>query len=86
VLRGTGTIGRATTAALVRRGHDVTCFVRARSGAGGSLKPADIAELFDGATVRVLDPTDAESLSRDGKPVEPHPADRRPRRGDHAVF
>lgn len=66
VLGATGTIGRATVAALVRRGHDVVCFVRARSGAGGSLTPADIARMFDGATVRVVDPTDPVSLSRDG--------------------
>jgi divinyl chlorophyllide a 8-vinyl-reductase len=62
----TGTIGRATAAALVRRGHDVVCFVRARSGVGGSLTPASAAGLFDGAQVRVVDPTDAVSLARDG--------------------
>ncbi len=53
VLGATGTIGRATTAALVRRGHDVVCLVRT----GG-----DIA----GATVRVVDVTDPLSLARDG--------------------
>ena len=62
----TGTIGRATAAALVRHGHDVICFVRARSGVGRSLAPADIAGLFDGATVRVVDPADPVSLARDG--------------------
>jgi divinyl chlorophyllide a 8-vinyl-reductase len=66
VLGATGTIGRATAAALLRRGHDVTCFVRARSGVGGSLTQADMAGLFDGATVRMVDPTDPASLSRDG--------------------
>jgi divinyl chlorophyllide a 8-vinyl-reductase len=66
VLGATGTIGRATAARLVRRGHEVVCFVRPRSGVGGSLKPADIARLFDGATIRVVDPTDPASLSRDG--------------------
>jgi divinyl chlorophyllide a 8-vinyl-reductase len=53
VLGGTGTIGRATVAALVRRGYDVVCFVRA---------PADIA----GADVRVVDVTDPASVARDG--------------------
>ena len=66
VLGATGTIGRATVAALVRRGHEVVCFVRTRSGVGGSLTPAEIARLLDGAMVRVVDPTDAASLSRDG--------------------
>lgn len=53
MLGATGTIGRATTAALVRRGHDVVCFVRIGTG-------------IDGATVRVVDVTDPLSLARDG--------------------
>jgi divinyl chlorophyllide a 8-vinyl-reductase len=66
VLGATGTIGRAAAAALVRRGHEVICFVRSRSGVGGLLKPADMPGLFDGATVRVVDPTDPASLARHG--------------------
>lgn len=66
VLGATGTIGRATVAALVRRGHEVVRFVRARSGVGGSRTPADIVGAFGGATVRVVDATDPLSLSRDG--------------------
>ena len=66
VLGATGTIGRATAATLVRQGHDVVCFVRSRSGAVGAMTPADAAKLFPGATVRVADPTDPASLSRDG--------------------
>jgi divinyl chlorophyllide a 8-vinyl-reductase len=66
LLGATGAIGRATAAALVRRGYDVVCFIRARSGVGGKLTPADAARLFDGAVVRVVDPTDPGSLSRDG--------------------
>lgn len=50
----------------MRRGYDVVCFVRARSGVGGTLTPADMNGLLDGATVRVVDPTDPVSLSRDG--------------------
>jgi len=66
VLGATGTIGRATVGALLRRGHQVVCFVRARAGVGGSLTPADSARLFDGATVRVVDPADPTSLLHDG--------------------
>lgn len=66
VLGATGTIGRATVAALTRRGHDVVCFVRARAGVGGSLTPADVERLFDGVTVRVVDVEDPMSLARDG--------------------
>jgi divinyl chlorophyllide a 8-vinyl-reductase len=66
VLGATGTIGRATAASLVRRGHEVVCFVRERSGVGGKLTQADIARLLEGATVRVVDPTDTASLTRSG--------------------
>lgn len=66
VLGATGTIGRATARALLRRGHHVVCFVRARAGVGGTLTPADSARLFEGATVRVMDPADTTSLARDG--------------------
>jgi len=61
VLGATGTIGRATAAALVRRGHDVVCFVRTRR---------DIA----GTTIRVVDVTDPLSLARDGFAGEPFDA------------
>ena len=37
VLGATGTIGRATVAALVQRGHEVVCFIRARAGVGPGL-------------------------------------------------
>jgi divinyl chlorophyllide a 8-vinyl-reductase len=66
VLGATGTIGRATVGALLRRGHEVVCFVRARAGVGGALTPADSARLFPRAVVRVVDPADPVSLSRDG--------------------
>jgi len=66
LLGATGTIGRASAAALLQRGHDVVCFVRARAGIGGSLTPADVSQLFDGATVRVVDVADPVSLARDG--------------------
>ena len=55
VLGATGTIGRATTAALLSRGHDVVCVVRAAPG-----------DLPAGAIVRTGDLTDSASLAHDG--------------------
>jgi divinyl chlorophyllide a 8-vinyl-reductase len=66
VLGATGTIGQAAVRALLRRGHEVVCFVRPRAGVGGKLIPGDAARLFPGATVRVGDVTDPASLARDG--------------------
>lgn len=65
VVGATGTIGRATVAALARRGHDAVCFVRAASG-GGSRTPADAVQMRGGATVRTVDVLDPASLERDG--------------------
>ncbi|GLS88769.1 epimerase [Cypionkella aquatica] len=55
VLGATGTIGRATVAALLSRGHQVVCFVR--PGA---------APLPQAALVRFGDVTDPAQLTRDG--------------------
>jgi len=66
VLGATGTIGRATTRALVQRGHQVVCFVRARAGVQGRLAPEESARLLTGATVRFGDVSDPVSLARDG--------------------
>ncbi len=66
VLGATGSIGRATAAALAGRGHEVVCFVRPRAGVGGALTPADSAELLKGATLRFGDVTGPASLARDG--------------------
>jgi divinyl chlorophyllide a 8-vinyl-reductase len=66
VLGATGTIGQATANALVRRGHDVVCFVRPRAGVGGQLSPDDCARLLPGATLRFGDVCDPASLARDG--------------------
>lgn len=55
MLGATGTIGRATAAALVKRGHEVVAFVRFRS---------DQAER--GAVYRRGDVTDSTSISKDG--------------------
>lgn len=66
VLGATGTIGQATVRALLRAGHDVTCLVRPRAGAGGRLAQADIQRLLPGAALRFGDPTDGDWLRREG--------------------
>jgi divinyl chlorophyllide a 8-vinyl-reductase len=66
VLGATGTIGRPTVRALVRRGHDVVGFVRPRAGVGGSPGGRDPAAGFAGAAVRVVEAADPASLARDG--------------------
>jgi divinyl chlorophyllide a 8-vinyl-reductase len=66
VIGATGTIGQATVRALLRRGHEVVCFVRPCAGVGGRLSSEDSAKLLRGATVRVGDVCDAASLARDG--------------------
>jgi divinyl chlorophyllide a 8-vinyl-reductase len=67
LLGATGTIGRAAAAALVRRGHDVVCLVRAsQASITGSPRDEDRAGSFSGATVRTVDLTDPVSLARDG--------------------
>jgi divinyl chlorophyllide a 8-vinyl-reductase len=66
VLGATGAIGRATTRALIERGHDVACIVRPRAGVGGALTPEDSVKLLQGATVRFGDASDPVSLARDG--------------------
>ena len=66
VLGATGTIGRATVQALIRRGHEVVCFVRPRAGARGTLSPADSARILHGATLRYGEVSNPASLQRDG--------------------
>ena len=66
VIGATGTIGRATVRALVRRGHEVVCLVRPRAGGDGTHAPDKSALLLAGATVRFGDVTSPESLARDG--------------------
>ncbi len=60
LLGATGTIGRAVTAVLVKRGHEVICPVRRVPDDG------DVADALAGAEVRRADPADAASLQRDG--------------------
>ncbi|WP_439817474.1 NAD(P)H-binding protein [Zavarzinia sp. CC-PAN008] len=60
LLGASGTIGRAVAAALVRRGHQVTCLLR------GSTVPPALADMLAGTRLRLADPTDRAALARDG--------------------
>nr|WP_316640851.1 NAD(P)H-binding protein [uncultured Roseateles sp.] len=66
MLGATGTIGQATLRALLRRGHEVVCWVRPRAGVGGRLQQAEIERLLVGATLRFGAVTDAAALRREG--------------------
>ena len=59
VLGATGTIGRATTRALIARGHEVVCFVRESSANRAYHLPPD-------AVVRVGDVMDPDSVAAEG--------------------
>jgi divinyl chlorophyllide a 8-vinyl-reductase len=66
VLGATGTVGQATVRALLRRGHEVVCFVRSHSRLKSARIAADPARLLGGAAIRVVDFADPMSLARDG--------------------
>ncbi len=66
VLGATGTIGRATVAALVQHGHDVVCLIRPLADVRLGKAPPERSRLFDGATVKKVDITNKISLVRDG--------------------
>ncbi len=59
LLGATGTIGRATAAALLDKGHEVVCLVRPKAGDPRRGLPL-------GITLRFGEVTDAASLQRDG--------------------
>jgi divinyl chlorophyllide a 8-vinyl-reductase len=67
VLGATGTIGRAVVGALLRRGHEVVCYVRPRAGTDGAASPDATASAstsaLAGAAVRWGEVRD---LARDG--------------------
>lgn len=60
MLGATGTIGRASVAALRARGHEVVCLVRPRGGSDAR------RGLAPGVELRTGDVTDPASLARDG--------------------
>jgi len=66
MLGATGTIGKATVQALLRRGHEVVCFVRPRASKAGGVAQRNTARLLAGASVRFGDVTDPASLAQDG--------------------
>ncbi|MEM6835792.1 MAG: NAD(P)H-binding protein [Cyanobacteria bacterium P01_C01_bin.120] len=63
VLGGTGTIGRATVAALIARGHRVVCVARPKAGVGRRLTQAKTTDLLQGAEVRFGSVTDTAFLT-----------------------
>jgi divinyl chlorophyllide a 8-vinyl-reductase len=66
LLGASGTIGQVTARALAARGHEVVALVRPRAGPGGRLSPQELARRLPGAVLREGDPTQPESLRRDG--------------------
>lgn len=66
LLGATGTIGRATADALLRRGHDVICLVRPRANGASARPGAATTSLPEGVTIRAVDVSDAAALARDG--------------------
>ena len=66
LLGATGTIGRATLRVLMKRGHNVFCFVREGAGSSGSLSTEGNRALFGGATLRFVDVLKPKSIARDG--------------------
>jgi divinyl chlorophyllide a 8-vinyl-reductase len=74
LLGATGTIGLATAQALMRRGHEVVCFVRPGQVAKGQVLEDLKISALEGTTVRYGDPTDPASLVHDGFADEPFDA------------
>ena len=66
VLGATGTVGRATVAALLAQGHQVVCLVRHRSGVNGAWTPQDMTTLLPGAELRFVDALTVQSLAQEG--------------------
>ena len=64
LLGATGTIGRATARALLKRGHHVVCLVRPRQGK--NVLDPDMSSQLAGATIRWGDACDTQSLRHDG--------------------
>jgi len=66
VLGATGTIGQATTAALVERGHTVVCLLRPRRGEKSIDPASSLSQRLKGSTIRWGDPCERSSLIQDG--------------------
>lgn len=66
LLGATGTIGRATAQALVDSGHQVTAFVRDRTGPGKHAATPASGSPVEGLDLRVGRPSDLWSLEHEG--------------------
>ena len=66
VLGATGTVGRATVAAMVAQGHRVVCLVRNRSGVNGAWDAQGAQKMLAGAELRLTDALTPASLRQDG--------------------
>jgi len=66
VLGATGTIGQAAVKSLLREGHEVVCFIRAKAGVNGQLTLQDWQAKMPGAIFHTGNVTDAKSLTQDG--------------------
>ena len=73
MLGGTGTIGRATVAELVKRGHKVVCIARPKAGSGGKWSQDKTTNLLQGADVCFGDIQDSDFLSE--QIFQPHQFD-----------
>jgi divinyl chlorophyllide a 8-vinyl-reductase len=65
VVGATGTIGRAAVQELTRRGHDVTCFVRAHPAPSNAVLASDLDSL-EGVELRYGDVTKTASIAEQG--------------------
>ena len=66
MLGATGTIGLATGRALIQRGYEVVCFVRAQADVRSMSSGKKLKTALVGATLRNGDPLSAQSLAQDG--------------------
>ena len=66
VLGATGTVGCATVQVLLRRGHEVVCFVRPRHAVAGSSGQDARPPRLKGADIRFGEVSDPSSIARDG--------------------
>ena len=66
MLGATGTIGRATTQALISRGYEVVCIVRPQPKTKAARSSSELETILPGALLRFADVTDAGSLAEEG--------------------
>lgn len=64
VFGATGYIGKQVTLEMMARGYNVTAVTRTQSGIGGKQAADDVRKMFDGATVKFADVTDADSVRK----------------------